>query len=81
MDGFPKDATVWALPLCNTYFPTLVVPLQDKMEEDDFRMPSLYYLISKILHLNALCQVRAAAVQSYKSLNDRETLSLATRRK
>ena len=70
--GLPDDATVWPLPLCNTYFSALVGPLQDKMEHDNFRMPGLNGLTTKTLQVGALRIIRSAATQSFKSLNDEE---------
>ena len=70
--GLPVDSTKWYLPLCNTYYSTLVAPLQDKTEEDDFTMPRFHNLSTKSLQLGALRLVCIASVTSYKSLNDEE---------
>ena len=66
--GLPEDATKWSLTLCSTFFSALVPTLQDKMEEDNFIMPSLHSLISKTFQLRALRLVRTAAVSAYDSL-------------
>ena len=42
------------------------------MEDDRFCMSALHCIISKTLQLNFLHKVRVGAVQSYKSLNDKE---------
>ena len=60
--SLPDGATVWPLPLCNTYFSGLVIPLQDKMEDNYFRMPMLHGLTIKTLQLCALRIVRSVAV-------------------
>ena len=70
--GLPDNATVWLLPLCNTYFSALVGPLQDKMDLDNFRMPGLDGHIAKTLQLGALRTNRSAAAQFFKSLNNEE---------
>ena len=70
--GLPEDATGWPLSLCNTYFTALVVPLQDKMNDDKFRMPALHGLISKTIQLRALRVLRLAAVDSFNSMLDEE---------
>ena len=71
MAGLTDNATVWPLPFCNTYFSALGIPLQDKNEADAFCMPSLHGLTTKSLQLGALCMFRSAAVQYFKSLNDK----------
>ena len=40
------------------------------MEHDDFHIPSLHDITTKTLKLGALCIVRSAAAQFFKSLND-----------
>ena len=68
--GLPEDAVKWTLPLCNTYFSALTIPLQDKMEDDDSRMPLLYGITTNTLQVGALRLVRSAAVALYWSLNN-----------
>ena len=72
--SLPDDATIWPLLLCTTYFSALVIPLQDKMKYNDFRMPNIHGLTTKTLQIGALRTVKADAVQSYESLNNDEKL-------
>ena len=47
----PEDVTAWPLPLCNTYLSALITPLQDKIEDNNFRIPTVRGLTIRTLHL------------------------------
>ena len=66
--ALPDDVTKWYLSVCDGYYSTLTISLQDKMEDKKISMPSLNGLITKVLQLKALRMVRTAAVSSYSSL-------------
>ena len=44
--GLPEDITNRSLNVYNTYFFDLVVTLQDKIKDDDFRMPTPSSLVT-----------------------------------
>ena len=62
--GLPEDAT-WPLP-------ALIIPLQDRMEDENFHIPPLHGLTTKTLQLGTLCLVRSAVAASCRLLNDEE---------
>ena len=68
--GLSEDARTWPLRLCNTYFSTLITPLQNKMEDNNFRMSTLHGITTKTLQLGALRIALSAASKLSKSLND-----------
>ena len=67
-----EDATGWPLSLCDTYFSALVEPLKDKMDDDNFHMPSLHGLTTKTLQIGSLRTVQSTAVVSFISMADEE---------
>ncbi len=68
VSALPDDASTWSIFLCRSFYDALTIELKEKMDEDNFTFPDLTKLQTKHQQLNALREVRGAAVKSYDNL-------------